>query len=284
MAAKSTPPTTEPIDEARTSTASRLAVASSYAAPDGSVYVHQDLVRVVEPYSVEQHIAPIRVAEKFGDVESWVAYVQRYAGLDEHAPHLTWNAQGLRGVLDYHAYSSEPGRCQWLATCPFVLSPEWQAWTRIADGRPIAHRAAVEILEDRAPDVVEPPAADLAAMLRSLRATVNATAQTDLRADGTATVSFASEKRVNLPGLDLPPEFTIQIRALVGHTDEAGRPVLYRLPVKVRVSVGDDAKLAFRFAIPTAERTLEDVYADRVAAAKALLGDGYALLRAADAT
>lgn len=263
-------------------TAPVLAISPSYQDPvTKALYVHESLREVIPPWEADGHLEPFAAKEAFGDVESFVAYVQRYAGTPP--PLLTWNARGLRALLDYGS-PEQPGRRQATATCPFVLSPEWLAWTRIADGRPIAHKAAVEILEDRAPDVVAPPATDLAGLLRSLRATANATAQTDLRADGTATVNFTSEKRVTLPGLDLPPEFVIAIRALVGHTDDDGRPVLYRLPVKVRVSVGDDARLAFRFAVPTAERVLEDVYADRVARAKALLGDGYALLRAADPT
>lgn len=274
--------TTQPVDRNEYQTAPTVVVEATYKDKEtGALYVHESLVRVQEPWAEEAHRPPIRVTERFGDVESWVAYVKRHAQLEPYAPHLTWNASGLRAVLDYHA-DGESGRCQWVATCPFVLSPEWQAWMRIADGRPIAHKAAVEILEDRAPEIASPPATDLAALLRPLRATVNATAQTDLRPDGTATVNFTSEKRVNLPGLDLPPEFKIGIRVLVGHTNGEGRPVVYEIPVKVRVSVSDDAKLAFRFAIPTAERVLEDVYADRIKAAKALLGDDYVLLRAAD--
>lgn len=280
--------TTDPIDEGRASTAPRLAIAPSYRDPHtGALYVHADLVEVQEPWAEESHVPPIKAAEKFGDVESWVAYVQRFGAPGDvdgttYLPHLTWSASGLKAILDYHGADLVAGRCQWVATCPFVLSPEWRAWTAFASGQPWPHKAAVEKLEDLAPDIVDPPAADLAALLRSLRATVNATAQTDLRADGTATVAFSTDKRVNLPGLDLPPEFAVAIRALVGHVDDDGRPVLYRLPVKVRVSVDDQARLAFRFGVPTAERVLEDVYADRVARAKALLGDGFALLRAAD--
>lgn len=44
----------------------------------------------------------------------------------------------------------------------------------------------------------------------------------------------------------------------------------------------DDAHLAFRFSIPTAERVMEDAVMDRVAAAKGLLGESLPLLRAAD--
>lgn len=275
--------TTDPIDEGRASTAPRLAIAPSYTAPDGSVYVHTDLHRVVDAWAVEEHIRPTHEKIALGDVESWVAYVRRFAGGgEEFAPLLTWGSRGLSATLDYHS-AGEPDRCQWVATMPFTLSPEWRAWTALANNHAIPHRAAIERLEDLAGDILEPAPADLMALLRTLRASVNATASTDLRADGTTSVSFQQDKKIVGGGsIDLPPEFTIGIRVLTGHVGEDGRPVLYKLAVRLRASVDDAAHLALRFAIPGAERVLEDVYADRVEAARKQLGDGYALLRAAD--
>lgn len=282
MVAKSGPPLTQPMERGMASTAPLLAIAPVYKDPKtGALYVHQDLIERQAAWAEEGHLPAIRAAETFGDVESFVAYVATHGANPDFPPFLTWNSRGLSVVLDYHG-AAEAGRCQWTATCPFVLSPEWRAWMRLASGQPIGHKAAVEALEDLAEDIVDPPAGDVIALLRSLRATANATAQTDLRADGTTTVSFQQEKRVNLPGLDLPPQLAIAIRVLTGHVDGEGRPVKYRLQVRVRVAVDDQAHLAFRLSMPAAERVLEDVYADRVAAAKELLGDGYALLRAAD--
>ena len=276
--------TTEPIDYTAPSTAPRLAIAPYYRDPvSGAVYVHRDLDQREKPWEAEAHIGPINTMERFGDVESWVGYVQRFAGTDEWPPLLTWNKHGFTAILDYHSNSEDAGRCQWQAACPFVLSPEWRAWMALANGQPLSQRQAVEKLEDLAADIIDPTPADLVPILRNLRATVNATANTELRPDGTTSVAFTQDKTLKAAGnVDLPAQFKIAVRALTGHVDAAGKPVLYGLDVRVRVSVDDAAKLAFRFAIPGAERVLEAVYADRVAAAKALLGDGFSLLRAAD--
>jgi uncharacterized protein YfdQ (DUF2303 family) len=250
------------------------------------VYVHKDLVQVVDPFLVEQHIGPIKRTERFGDVESWVSYVQAYSPHDAEVEAdgllLTWSEAGLAAVLDYHSVD-EPGRCQWQAIHPFERSVQWRAWLALADGKPKPHRQALEALEDLAPDIVQPDAATLAGILRQLRASSAASADTELRPDGTTRVSFTRNTSVKSGAgeLDLPAEFQIAIPILKGHSDEKGAPVLYRLGVRLRVGVDDSAHLALRFSIPSAERALEDVFRDRVEHARTLLGDGYALLRAA---
>jgi hypothetical protein len=115
------------------------------------------------------------------------------------------------------------------------------------------------------------------ALLGSMRATVNKSAQTELRPDGTTSVTWSDAKNIAARGgtTDLPPEFTITIPVLKGHD------VRYKLAVRLRASVDDQARLALRFSIPLAERALEAVFSDRVAAAKLLLGDGFVILRAA---
>lgn len=55
----------------------------------------------------------------------------------------------------------------------------------------------------------------------------------------------------------------------------------WEIKVRMRVSVDDAAHLRFRFSIVNAERVLEQVYAERVAEAKGLLGEAFPLLRAA---
>jgi hypothetical protein len=249
----------------------------------GALWVHKDLVQVLAPWEVERHVGPIRANESFGDVESWAAYVTRFAAVPEYTPLVTWNSAGLLAVLDYHAHAEESGRTQWSARMPFVEAPEFAAWMQLADGRGKPQRVAIEALEDRGADIVEPAAGELMAMLRTLRTTVNKSAQTELRPDGSTSVSYIDDKGISARGgtVDLPSEISIRVPILKGHVDEQGKPVVYELKVKLRASVGDDARLMLRFSMPNAERALEAVYADRVALAKRLLGDGFDVLRAA---
>jgi hypothetical protein len=250
----------------------------------GALWVHKDLVQVLAPWDVEGHIRPIRADEQFGDVESWAKYVLHYANsTDVPLPFATWNSDGLMAVLDYHLGHNAPGRTQWCARMPFTEAPEFAAWMTLADGRGKTQRVAIEALEDRAADIVEPAAGELMAMLRTLRTTVNKSAQTELRPDGGTAVNYIDDKGISARGgtVELPSEITIRVPILKGHVDDQGKPVVYELKVRLRASVGDDAHLALRFSIPNAERALEAVYADRVALAKRLLGDGFDVLRAA---
>ena len=75
--------------------------------------------------------------------------------------------------------------------------------------------------------------------------------------------------------MELPPVITIAIPVLKGHG------VFYQMDVRLRAFVDDASHLSLRFSLPTAERVLEEVYAEKVAEAKGLLGDAFKLLRAA---
>lgn len=257
-------------------------VASIRDDESGALWVHKDLVEVLKPWEVDSHIGPVTTTERFGDVESWASYVTHFASVPDFQPLVTWNASGLRAVLDYHEVD-KPGRAQWIAEMPFVQAPEFAGWSALADGRGKPQRLAIEALEDRGADIVEPSAGELMAMLRTLRTTVNKSAQTELRPDGSTGVTYVDDKGISARGgtVDLPSEITIRVPILKGHVDDQGKPVVYELKVRLRASVGDDARLALRFSIPNAERALEEVYADRVALAKRLLGDGFDVLRAA---
>ena len=261
--------------------AQTIILAPSVQDPEsGALWIHRDYMNVIEPYAAEQHVGPIKAEESFGDVESWVSYVQEYAA-DMGGRFLTWNAQALRAVMDY-TDGNEAGRNQWIARCPFTRSAEWEAWTRTATGQGIPHKKAIEFFEDHAEDITEPSPAELTNLLRLLRSNVTANATTELRPDGTTFVGFNQDKSVKAGSVDLPPEFQIAIPVLRGHVDADGKAVRYALTVRLRASVGDDAHLALRLSIPAAERVLEEVFAERVQSAKELLGDEFKILRAAD--
>ncbi len=276
---------TKPTDAKATNTAPIVTIAPTYKDEEtGALYVHQDLVKVQEPWEEEAHISPMDVTERFGDVESWVEYVERFGGGPDYPPFLIWNRRGLQAVLDYPADQGSSGRCQWRAECPFVTTRQWNAWTGLAL-QAVGQRAAVERIEDLAEDILQPAPADLAGILRTLRATVSSKATTELRPDGTNSVAWTKDQTVKSGAegsVELPPAFTIAIPVLKGHVDQEGRPVVYNVEVRLRVSMDDNAHLVFRFGIPTAERILEDAYLDRVKAAKVLLGKEMPLLRAAD--
>lgn len=258
---------------------------SHVSTDDGREFVHKDLVQVVDAWAVEEHKL-LTTAEKLGDVESWAEYVGRHASVEADHSLLTWNASGLCAVLDY------PGTKRWTATYPFIETVEFKRWKALATGQAVDLHRAVEFLEDNALDIYEPDAASLLTLLRALKSNVTANADVELRADGTAKVKFDRDTSVRGANeAELPNEITIAVPVLKGHIETqtdvdrgivAGQPVRYKLVLRLRASVGADAKLSLRFNMPVIERVLEEVYAERVAEAKSMLGADYTILRAAD--
>lgn len=284
--------TTDPIDERGIHTAPRLTIAPAWVDPStGQTYIHRDMVSVEPDWNVKDRIAPINTTEQFGDVESWCLYVNEF-GSKTNDPMLTWSEDGLLAILDYHVDLDEPGRCTWRARHSFERSHQWKRWMEFANGTPRSQKVMLEALENFAEDVQVPAAPVLLNILRTLRATSNAKAEVEIRPDGTSKATFTKDNAVKSGEVDLPSEFRIRIPVLKGHTElkPVGEgpeavllevPVLYELSVRVRVSVDDNAQLMFRLVVPNAVPTLEAVFADRVAAARRLLGEDKTLYRAA---
>lgn len=266
---------TYPSDAGEDNSLPNLVIEPAYRdANTDALWVHKDLLRVRDDWETEGHISPPKAAEQFGDVESWSEYVKRYS--TGGVAFCTWNSGGLKAVIDYHTRDAA-NRCQWTAALPFVRSAEWKAWERFADGTARSQQEAIERLEDLGEDIVDPPQADLTKLLRDLRANATARADTEIRPDGTTSVSFTKDTNVsNKAGTaELPGLIKVAIPVMLGDTTR------WELKVRMRVSVDASAKLTFRFTLVNAERTLETVYAERVEAAKAELGEDLVLLRAA---
>lgn len=264
----------------------------------GATYVHKDFDLAVEPWADEAHIGPVSESIALGDVESFAAYVAAYSGFepgaedqDERETLITWNTAHLHAVLDYH--TSTPGRCGWSVEHRFARSREWLAWTSLCAG-PLTQQQAVDKLEDLADGIVEPASANLMTILRGLRANVKREAVTEFQPDGSTKVSFTASSEVRstaregVESLTVPQELQIRIPVLHGHVTPSEAdpdklvPVVYDLAVKVRLGVDSESHVTLRFSMPTADKVLDEVIAERVAAAKALLGEAFTVYRAAD--
>jgi uncharacterized protein YfdQ (DUF2303 family) len=275
--------TVHPIDTDQGQSAPHLTIDSYYKADDGSEWLRMGdrYEQIVAPWSVESHIRPFRADENLGDVESFCAFVERFSTTDQ-PPLLTWGTKGLRAVLDFGTMDA-PGRGAVTAFHPFETTRQWRIWERMA-AQAHSQKALVEALEEHRLDVRDPDAATLVGLIRALRVNVNVSTESELEPNGNTKLSFLKNTTTSI---ELPPSITIGIPVLKGHTapDDNGveGPVLYELDVLIRVDIledGDKKRPVFRLTIPNAEQALEDAVADRVAAAKDLLGDKYPLYRA----
>lgn len=264
----------------------------------GATYVHKDLVERVKPWENEAHVGPVNETIALGDIESFAAYVAAYSGFepgnadkDERETLVTWNNSHLHAVLDYHTVT--PGRCGWVVEHRFARSREWLAWASLCAGA-LTQQQAVEKLEDLADGILEPPPADFMAILRGLRANVRREAVSEYLENGDTKFSFRAEASVQsttrgegVSTVTLPSEIRIRIPVLLGHTQPAADrdvlvPVVYDLDVKVRAAVDENSHVTLRFSIPKADKVLDEVIAERVAAAKELLGEAFTVYRAAE--
>jgi hypothetical protein len=252
-------------------------VAAAYKDPvTGALYVHSALAAVAAPWAEEAHLSPAQAAESFGDVESFAAYVNRYATPANTL--VTWWAGGIRAVLDYHLPEQREagGRRQWTAQHPFSKSPELMGWEGLANGRTWSQADTVLKLEELADTITAPPAGDLRNLLRKLSASAKFTGDTEVRPDGTTNLVMGADKRISIA---LPEEISIGIPVLWGHTDEDGRPIPYGLQVRLLAVVDDKGGVGFRLYLRNADRALELAYAAVVARAQGLLAE-FPILRA----
>jgi hypothetical protein len=115
-------------------------------------------------------------------------------------------------------------------------------------------------------------------LLRNLRAGVKAEAETELREDGTTTVSWKQVKEIGGKAgapVELPPTIQVTIPMFMGDATH------WQITVRLRASVDDKAHLTLRFSLVNADRAIDEAVGLRVEQARGLLGDGYVLLRRA---
>lgn len=242
---------------------------------NGATWVHKDYIASASPWELEEHVSPPAVTESLGDVTSWAEYVKRYGAAS--TSFATWDTQGLKAVLDYHLIGIDgepiPGRCQWRVICPFTLAPVWLSWAALTE-HPLTQTQLIDALEDLGQWVLEPTEPELLNLLRHLRASVGHAAESELREDGSNRVSWSRDAQVRgKDGVELPAFIRIGIPVLRSAVTHAA------LAVRVRVTVGDGAKLLFRLSIPQADAALEAVLTQEVDRARELLGEEWVILR-----
>lgn len=264
---------------------------------DGSVWVHEDYQMAVEPWAVEahkeNHLKPISGRAAFGDIESWAAYVKRYVTVDSTSYLITTDNAGFGAILDYHDESGVPGPCQWQAEYKYVWHESWVRWMRaVQTNGGITQQQLVELIDDQADDIKDPDQASLLALISKLRVTVNRQAQSELNADGTTKVSYSQDEQLrgDSTHATIPQKITLSLPIVKGDkdviTNESGEdvlaPVVWKVEVRIRVSVQNDCSLRFRLSIPKLDATLEKMRERMVMRAQEELGASYLILRAAD--
>lgn len=208
---------------------------------------------------------------KAGDVvvsnpESLAAYANKHGDRDSLV--ITYrDSNNVIITLDHHCGpEGEPGWCEHRCRLGLLLSDEWKAWQN-SNGHWMSQRGFAEFLDDQAPDIVAPTAAEVHDVVKSLEVTSNRTFSNDIDlVDGKHHIKISSEQKVRskVEGVDLPA----YIKLLIPVYRDGER---YEMIARMRRRVDDDGKLELGYRLSRPEQVQASAFKDVCATVKELL-------------
>lgn len=185
--------------------------------------------------------APNRIvaAPKFRDVGSLAAYLARFER--EESVALSRPAESeIRVVVDHHVDSDTPAWAKHTATFKAIFTPEYQAWRDI-DRKHMGQVTALEFLEERSVDVIEPGPADIMDIIMNFDALKRVTFKQSTRLhDGQRQFVYAEENEVR-GQINLPEMISLRLPVYEGM-----EPDIIKVRIRYRI---DEGKLTFAFLI-----------------------------------
>jgi uncharacterized protein YfdQ (DUF2303 family) len=175
---------------------------------------------------------------KVETAESFARYFNRFANPDSVVA-LETDAGAMTGtftgVIDYH----QPDTPQWCGHRVFYtprVTPEWKLW-RDADKEKFSQQEFAEFIEANFPDVIEPVAADLLEIAKTLEARRDVNFKSGLRLDnGDHQIRWEekTEAKAGVNGeLDIPGVFVLMFPLFQG-----GNPATLTARLKYRLESG----------------------------------------------
>lgn len=142
----------------------------------------------------ELRAAPARIEATvhLHTLASYIAYLKEYAS-PTSATFVDLATGMFRTIIDYHTSPEDPAWCAYQALYTAPRTPEFSDWHK-ASGQRMTQTAFAEFIEDHLPDIVEPPAAEMAEISRSLNVDLNVKFQKAIRLDnGEVQLQFMEE-------------------------------------------------------------------------------------------
>lgn len=162
----------------------------------------------------------------------------------------------VTAVLDYHHVGTElPARHRkHVATFTIAQTPEWATWQK-NNGVRKSQLEFAEFIEDNAPDISDPAAADMMIFARELEATKTVNFASAVRtSNGQTQFTYQEEARgtVGKGKIEVPELFKIKLRAFVG-----APPVEVEARWRYRIN---DQKLTMWYDLLRPHRVKEDAF------------------------
>lgn len=195
-------------------------------------------------------------------VQSLADYTKQYGGIDGSTmAFASLNDAAIRVLLDYH--NPKKNEARWAdhrVVYQMTETREWKKWLSM-DGRVMPQVEFAEFLEDRMPEIVDPPAADLWTLVTTLEAKRKVNFSSHVRLDdGTAKLTYDEE--ISTRGgtakghVEVPPSITLAIRPFEGMDK-------WQLQVRLRYRL-KEGTLAFFYQIVEPDRVREACFEDQV--------------------
>lgn len=230
-------------DENLLQTAEKLARAATHPVVNDEM---APFVVVPANYKLEslEHLADQprlrRAAPKFTTLDSFLRYVADFK-TDGTRIFADPAALTIRAVFDYHEPGDDGSR--WCVhSCLFSprLSEQWKVWTAI-DRQSVPQKQFANFIEDNAPDISTPPAAEMLDIASTLQATMNVNFRKGVRLDNSTeqlTYEETIEARAGRKGdLTVPTQILLFIPIFEGELPRS-------IDVRLRYAIAE-GKLSF---------------------------------------
>ena len=188
--------------------------------------------------------------------ESFVLYFQDFEK-PESRVFIDTQAPSILGVLDYHAPlpDGEEPLARWTGhRVQYVFRPtkEWTAW-KSQDGANMTQSDFAHFIEDNLPDIVDPPAADMFDVVKTLEAKKDVNFSSAIRLENNA-VQFKYEETIsgtaNRGKLEIPAQFNIAVAPFEG-------ALIYKVGVRFRYRISEKG-LVLRYELIRPHKVIED--------------------------
>lgn len=202
---------------------------------------------------IEPNLTRIRGGVTMVDLDSWVAYVNRFksedtqvfASPDPGSFHVT-------AVLDYHNADGLPAHCAHKAVYAPRYAVQWQRWSQIGTMEQVAF---AEFIEENRADVQEPAAAVLLDIITKFKATKKAEYDSVVyQPNGDVMIGWSEKTEAVGKAVAVPTELKLGIPVFF-------RGTLYAVPAFLRYRL-DGGKLRFQVKLDRPEYIEEAAIAE----------------------
>ena len=188
------------------------------------------------------------------DAASFVAFVKKHA-TDSTTVYRSVNPPKFEAVFNDHGEkNAAAGWGDFLAQYACPLSVEWQTWTA-ADKKQMSQEGFAQFIEDNLPDIVDPTAAHMLEISRTLQAKKKVNFASGIRLSNGENQLTYEEKVEGSAGakgqLKVPEIFTIGIAVFEGGPK-------YAVKARLRYRIADGGQLTMWFDLERPHKIIED--------------------------